>query len=344
MAITLSTTTGTQADLDAAMGRPATPPPLEATDAATPVVTATPQLDATAPDPVETPAADAAPVDAAPVAAAEDVVPDSEFDEDGEPTTERAARSSHTKLQTIKKLRVRARDAEQRAARLEGENAVLRSGVVSPGPVAPVPSAEIPSAMFSGLRPKPTPEDINPATGELVFRTNEDYVEALTDWKLDARDVARQQADSQKQLASKIQTFAQAHPDYNEVVANPQIFINAAQQQVLHDPDNADAPAMAYALAKDPALCETIRQLPYAKALVAMGKLQARLASTPSNGDSPGPVSPMAPSPAAPPPPKPLRGVASPSSVTIEALAKAGDIHGFIAARNAEEQRRRMTR
>jgi hypothetical protein len=39
-----------------------------------------------------------------------------------------------------------------------------------------------------------------------------------------------------------------------------------------------------------------------------------------------------------------LRGVASPSSVTIEALAKAGDIHGFIAARNAEEQRRRMMR
>src|SRR5512137_2500328 len=123
MAITLMTTTGTEQDVREALGL-------------TPEASVTPE---TTPGPItgrveelpkpatgeattQTPAAAEPGATPESVAAApEEVVPDNEFDDEGEPLTERAARSSRSKMKTIHKLRARSRDAETKAARLEGE-------------------------------------------------------------------------------------------------------------------------------------------------------------------------------------------------------------------------------
>jgi len=344
MAITLMTTTGTQADINAALGiAPETPSSGEANEPMTmSVETLTPAKAEPTPElPFEPPAeVAAAPAEAEPVATTDETVPDSEFDEDGEPTTERAARSSHTKLQTIKKLRVRARQAEERAARLEGENAVLRTLRPAESDTQAQPAAP-PQAPLA-FRPKPTPEDLHPTTGELLFSTNEEFIEALVDWKTEARDAQRQVAEATRHAVERRDAFVKDHPDFMEVIADPSILINDAQKQVLNDPDNADAPAMVYALAKDRALCESIRQMPYHRALMAMGQLQARLATTTAPPSVP--VTPQVPVPSAPPPPKTLRGATTPSTADYDTLAKAGDIQGFFAKRNADEQRRRQMR
>jgi hypothetical protein len=328
MAITLMTTTGTQKDVNAALGLPPEPadqtPPVEPPAGFEGTVE-----ELTTPPVVVAPAEPVVPV-------ADEVVPDSEFDEDGEPTTERAARSPHTKLQTIKKLRVRAREAEQKAARLEGENAVLRSNPTGAHP----PGAPPPQAVVTVGSPKPTPEDINPTTGELLFTTNEEFIEALVDWKQAQRDAIAEQRAAGRQIAERQKAFVADHPDFPDLLKNPALQINDAQSQVLNDPDNTDAPAMVYALAKDPALCESIRVMPYHRALMAMGKLQASLAA-----GTPAPPAPSrVPVPSAPPPPIPVRGTTAPSTVSLDQLAKAGDIQGFNAARNAEDARKRLAR
>ena len=348
MAVTLMTTTGTLADVQAALGMPQVPgEPTQAGDPVSASMEARPEADAAVP--VVTPEE---PVVAAP---ADEAVPDSEFDEDGEPTTERAARSSHTKLQTIKKLRIRAREAEHRAAHLEGQLEVLKS--VGRVPEPPQASSSQPPAMVTSGAKKPAIDDTHPETGELLYQTQEDYLEALTDWKLDVRETQRLAREAEAQarqhaqtadsvLRDRITTFATAHPDYDDVVSDPTLLISDVQAQILHDPDNAEGPAMAYALAKDKALCESIRLMAPGKAILAMGRLQASVmgttAPTPAPpAPKPAPARPMA---SVPPPPTLLRGTAAPASTTLDALAKAGDFQGFRAARDAAEALQRQRR
>ena len=140
MAIVLQTTTGTQEDVNRALGLPPEQAPAEGATGVRATADAIPgAADAPAADPAAAgaPAADdaAPPVAPAPAAApgAEPADPADadadaleDEDDDGEPGTERAARGSRTKLQTIKHLRRRSRDAEQKAALLEGELASER--------------------------------------------------------------------------------------------------------------------------------------------------------------------------------------------------------------------------
>ena len=347
MAVTLMTTTGTLEDVQSALGIPHTPG--EPTNANDPISVLVDEARPVAP--ADAPASEV-PVEPAAAVPAEEAVPDSEFDEDGEPTTERAARSSHTKLQTIKKLRIRAREAEQRAAHLEGQLEVLKS--VGRPPESPVEQTlRAPIPVQAGTK-KPAIDDTHPETGDLLYQTQEEYLEALTDWKLDVRETQRLAREAQAQaqqhaqtadavLRDRITAFATAHPDYDEVVSDPALLISDVQAQILHDPDNAEGPAMAYALAKDKTLCEAIRLMAPGKAILAMGRLQASVITPAST--TPAPKAPTArPLALVPPPPTPLRGTTAPASTDLNALAKAGDRAGFFAARDAEEARIRQRR
>jgi hypothetical protein len=113
------------------------------------------------------------------------------------------------------------------------------------------------------------------------------YQEALTNWQMDQRDLAR--AETQRQEAAKAtdaglktswvesETAAKgAHADYDDVMAavgHIQVPMHL-QRAILESDDKAE---LAYALAKSPADVERISKLPAGKALVELGKFAAKL-------------------------------------------------------------------
>jgi len=314
MAVTLMTTTGTLEDVNAALGIAAgsmpsdtEPGPISATVDAAPV--ATPPAEEPKAEP-ETPLATAE-TPSTPVT--EEHVPDEEFDEDGEPTTERAARSSRTKLQTIKKLRIRAREAELRAARAEGELEARRTFTT---PTAAVPEPP----KLESQEPK-----------EADFDTYEAFIEARADFRARrayreereaerAADAQRQQQTAQQQqrqaVMERIKAFEADHPDYADVVSNPELILTEPIAVTLQEAE--DGPALAYALAKDPARFKQIAAMSPVRAIKALGELSAELRQVQPKAE------PVAPPklPAAPPPPTPVRGASVAASVSLEDFAK----------------------
>ena len=331
MAITLMTTTGTLEDVQTALGVPAgaaqtpeaPPGPISASAETFPSVKPAETLSPAVPTEVAPPA-DRQPeepkAEAPPETHAADDVPDSEFDEDGEPTTERAARSSRTKLQTIKKLRIRAREAELRAARAEGEleaRRALQTPASGPETTPSVPAPAPPSA--------PDPNEPK----EADYATYEGWIEARADYRArravrEELATSRQQDAAQAQrhtIETRIKTFAETHPDYYEKVNNPDLILTEPIAMALQDSD--DGPALAYALANDIDRFKQIRAMTPVQAIRAIGALSAELrlaakAETPAaERKAPAPVIP-----AAPPPPTPVRGSSVTSSLSLEEFAK----------------------
>ena len=315
MAVTLMTTTGTLEDVQTALGM--TPGGETSPSGLLDTTSATVE---TLPTKEEVPAEAASDASTVPVAevapVTDEPVPDSEFDEDGEPTTERAARSSRTKLQTIKKLRVRARDAELRAARAEGELEARRAGIAVPAvqPVAPHSDAEAPK--------------------EADYDTYEGYIKATAahearlayrdeQAKHDEAQAAQRQKETQQQVRTAVQqrivTFKETHPDYEEVIDHPELVLTPAIEYTLTTSD--DGPAMAYALGKDIDRFKKIAALPPMEAAIELGMLRAELRAA-AKPDKAAPVTPPVKTPTAPPPPTPVRGRAVAASVSLEDFAK----------------------
>jgi hypothetical protein len=206
------------------------------------------------------------------------------------------------------------------------------------------------------MRPRPKDDDLDPATGRPAYETYEDYIIGLTRWTNECHDIEKAHAAKQDEfrqwatqatetLQSRITAFVKDHPDYNDVIGDPSLQISPAQAEYLYDPENEDGPAMAYALGKDPAICAAIRAMPDRQATMAMGRLHATVRAASLSATPPRVPPPKAvPTPLAPPPPTPVRGAATPSTLSLEQMAKSGDIAAFFAARNAEEQRQRMMR
>lgn len=334
MAITLMTTTGTEAGVREALGltpaandAPETGPgPYTATTETLPtpkpVGEATPAIEA----PAEAPPA-VEPVTAAP---AEEPVPDSEFDDDGEPLTERAARSSRSKMKTIHKLRARARDAETRAARLEGELAVLRGDR---------PASETAPSTTNPQPPVPVVDPDEPT--EAKFETYEAFIEARADYR--ARKAVREELDQRQRqdaeirqrdaFAERIKAFAADHPDYDEVLRQADVPLPPAIIDFLRT--RAEGPALAYTLAKDPARLRQLVALPPDEAFEALVLARAdlrRQAESPKAETAPS--APPIPTTTVPPPPRQVRGSTITSAQSLEDLSKAvkpGDAASYSA-------------
>lgn len=165
--------------------------------------------------------------------------------------------------------------------------------------------------------PKPGPEKPAEAAGKPRlhdFPTLEAYQEALTDWKMDQREAARQ-AEAQRHeaetAAAKLQTDWQssetaartAHPDYDDIVQSVRApegtGVPAMRQALLEDEAGAE---ILYYLGKHPDEMRKIAAMPLASAAVAIGKLAVKL--TPPAPDS-GKPKPQHVS-SAPRPPAPL--------------------------------------
>jgi hypothetical protein len=127
------------------------------------------------------------------------------------------------------------------------------------------------------------------------FQTLEDYQEALTDWKLDARDQKKRDDDAQ-QKAQDQRAASQAdwvkrqdvarkqHDDYDEVTArlskvpdSPGSF--AAADAIVDDENGAE---LAYYLGKHPEEVKRIAGLSPVSAIREIGKLSATLSPSPA--------------------------------------------------------------
>jgi hypothetical protein len=218
--------------------------------------------------------------------------------------------------------RERAMQDARRDAQLDTTLRVLRGEEVTPSPAAP-----------AGPPARPTAE---------AFDSHDAYVEAVAEWKAEQKLTAFRQEQQQAQQATQQhqaqqsreqavkqleEAFVKDHPDYVEVVTQglvtktPQAF---RQLIMLSD----DAPAVAYALAKDEALLARLLQMPPPQLLYALGRLSAQNGSSapppgttepgapaggtpPAGGRPPAGVQPGVPGDAGrpkPPPPRPLSG------------------------------------
>lgn len=130
------------------------------------------------------------------------------------------------------------------------------------------------------------------------FETHAEFVEALTDWKVErARqadkamaETARVQTENQKVMQAygeRAKAFAARQPDFQETLegVDDVPMSVALQQEFLNSPHG---PELAYRLAKDPAEFARIAKLPPMAVAREMGKLEARIALESASAKNPG--------------------------------------------------------
>ncbi len=112
------------------------------------------------------------------------------------------------------------------------------------------------------------------------FKTYDEYVEALTDWKLAERTraeaEARRMESEGRSLAGKIAKAEEKYPDFRTVALNPDVPITEAMYRALVDSDaGAD---IAYFLGKNPVEAGRIAALPPVAAVKEIGRLEMKFA------------------------------------------------------------------
>lgn len=328
MGVTLMTTTGTEADVRAALGLTAAerPEPIDAPVSAT----------AETPEPGITPPAVPEPAS-----------------EDSADAEEASATDTSPQAQAAKtKGRLQARIDELVAQRYhtQGElDAAKRQIEKLEAQLAKVTLPGQPAEP-----PTPPPADRPPQ--EADFETYDAYLVAAATYaatkavekrlaeKQIQDDEARQRAEQERvrtTLIERVQAFAKDHPDYEEAINNPALpHLTPVMVHYLTKPSNTLGPAMAYALAKDPDRFRAIAAMSPDDAAEEFGVLRAELRA---NGSKPVPA--PAKTPAAPPPPTPVRGASVSATLSLEEMAKRvtpGDpsTSDWIARRNAELAKR----
>lgn len=150
---------------------------------------------------------------------------------------------------------------------------------------------------------KPNPDD---------FDTHADYIEALTDWKTEAKFSARELKAEQAKIqdaqnavmqkhSDRVKAFSESHRDFSELLENvDEIAVSPAVQELIISSDHG--PALMYELAKNPAEFERINSLTPLQAAKELGRLETKLSSKDSSGNrveakrttsAPKPMSPL---------------------------------------------------
>lgn len=141
------------------------------------------------------------------------------------------------------------------------------------------------------------------------FKSHDEYVEALTDWKLESKLLAKEQKQKEDAVKSEVQTkiskhqervtkFSDDHEDWDdviEVVAKQPLSITV-QEAIIN---SELGPDLMYELAKDPKELKRICGLTPIQAAMALGKIEARLTKSDSPKETklttkaPAPVTPV---------------------------------------------------
>lgn len=156
----------------------------------------------------------------------------------------------------------------------------------------------------------PAAKDGKPSADD--FETHAEYVEALTDWKVEQKAKALEEKQrkaaletEQQKLQSahltRVKSFAEKTADFEEVIADVEdIPVSAAVQEIIVTSENG--PELMYELAKNRAEFERISKLPPLAAAREIGRIETRIAAKASEKPEPKKLT------KAPPPPKPVGG------------------------------------
>lgn len=123
------------------------------------------------------------------------------------------------------------------------------------------------------------------------FATHNEFVEALTDWKVNEKVKAFEAKETAKQAATQQQTIAQtfearekefkaATPDFDEVLAEADFPVSQALIHEIVTSDNG--PQLKYFLAKNPDEAERLSKLAPLALAKEVGRIESRFATTPS--------------------------------------------------------------
>ncbi len=196
--------------------------------------------------------------------------------------TEQAEQSAETKTFTQEQLDEIVKK-EKAKAEAKAERRVLKSlEKLSPQPQQPVYQQQ--------------PVDDRPRRDQ--FASEESFIEALTDWKLESRDRAAREeqlkAQSREQLSRTESLYKEAEKlpgfdrdDFEQLPLTPVI------AQVIYESDQAPK-LMAY-MASNPEEVSRIANLSPARQAAELGKLETKLASQPAVKPSkaPAPINPV---------------------------------------------------
>jgi len=143
------------------------------------------------------------------------------------------------------------------------------------------------------------------------YQSYEEYIEALTDWKLSERLTAeRARLHQEREAQTVVQGFEaemksarEKHADFDAVVFNPDLRVSETMRDaIVHSEDGAN---LAYYLGQHPEEAARIAALAPMAQVLAMGRLQASLDARATTrvaptSNAPAPISPVkasAPSP-----------------------------------------------
>ena len=148
------------------------------------------------------------------------------------------------------------------------------------------------------------------------FDSHEEFVEALTDWKLEQKIKAQketerverakteQQSQIQKHL-DRVKSFADVHDDFHDLIEElDDVPMSMAVQEVILNSDNG--PELMYELAKNRKEYERICSLPAIQAARELGKFESKIAKSSESTNE-------KPTTKAPPPISPLKAKSSSS-------------------------------
>lgn len=231
------------------------------------------------------------------------------------PLVEELVRTRHER----NAARGEAEEAAAKAARLEAELADLR-------------------ARMEANQALPAPKDPDPKPQRSQFVSDEDYQEALTDWKVDQK-LAEQQREQQQarteafqqQLAdnwsARLELAKAELTDFDEVVGKSDIDMPNHLYVAIVESDMG--PQLAYYLAQNPSEARLLKGMSQTSALRMLGKLEEQLANVsekpkeqPATGAEKKPEKQVEKS-KAPPPIEPLTGASGPVEKPTEQMTYA---------------------
>lgn len=180
--------------------------------------------------------------------------------------------------------------------------------------------AEELEARLKALETQAKPIEVSDKPQRSQYASEEDYTEALTDWKAERRIAQREQeqaaaraqaeqAEVAQQWDKRQQKVSESIPDYAEVLAKSEVVIPPYVHQALLESESG--PEIAYYLALHP---EEAKRLAALKPLAAMKRIVSLEANLAGNDDDATPEKKVSETPKqskAPPPITPVRSTAS---------------------------------
>lgn len=173
----------------------------------------------------------------------------------------------------------------------------------------------------------PAPKELDPKPERSQFVSDEDFLEALTDWKTDQKLAERQQAEQQARVeatqqqladnwAQRLEIAKTELADFDEVVGKSEIDLPNHLYVAIVESDMG--PQLAYYLAQNPSEARLLKGMSQTAALRMLGKLEDQLEKANEKPkEQPAPGAEKKPEPAvekskAPPPIEPLKDASGP--------------------------------